>query len=43
LTPEGPKEMHDLQIGDEVLAYDQHTGKNHFSKVGGWLHHNPEG
>jgi len=41
LTERGPKPMKDVQIGDSVLGFDEHTGLNSFSRVRAWLHRFP--
>jgi hypothetical protein len=38
LTPEGPKSMQNLTLGDELWSYDATTGKQGFSKLVAWLH-----
>ena len=32
-TDNGPKTIEDIEVGDKVLAYDQHTGKQAYKKV----------
>lgn len=33
----GPTEMQHLKIGDQILAYDYSTGRNHYMPLKGWF------
>lgn len=37
-TPDGPKSMKDLTVGDKVWGYDPKTGSQNFSELSAWLH-----
>lgn len=37
-TSTGPKEITEISVGDEILAYDFNQGKNVYSKVIAFLH-----
>jgi len=41
ITPTGPKNMAELQIGDSVLGHDESSGKEEFTRVRAWLHRFP--
>jgi hypothetical protein len=42
ITPNGPKAMVELQVGDELLGFDHATGQTTFTKVRAWLHRTVE-
>jgi len=42
LTPEGPKRMDAVQMGDLLLGHDEFTGMDVYSPVRNWLHRSPD-
>ena len=42
-TPDGPKSIKELTVGDKVWGYDPKTGNQNFSKLSAWLHRDPYG